>query len=146
MGESAFRAGVITLVFCILWMMPLSAVAQDRDGSLLVPAPDPFSLDTESAIFCINLLKGNRFLEKSMETEEYRVVQVETVWSWFLAYDEGYPEGHRLRYDIIVNGETLDWERSYIEYGTDIVNLKILFLYRNQHPREGSPDYILKEF
>ncbi|MDC7241002.1 MAG: hypothetical protein PQJ50_11645, partial [Spirochaetales bacterium] len=67
-------------------------------------------------------------------------------WSWFLDHDESFPKGHRNRYDIIVNGEALDWDNSYFEYGNDLVNLRLLFLYRNQHPPESFGDYLLKDF
>ena len=102
-----------------------------------VPGPEPFSLDVRSAIYCISLLKNNRYIEKKSESEKYRIIEVETVWSWFLDYDESFPEGYRKRYDIIVNGTPLDWDHSYIEYGGEMLNMRLLFLYRNQYPPEG---------
>jgi hypothetical protein len=102
-------------------------------GSVLYPDPVPFSLDTESAINCIELLRSVRFIERRDDGGS-GVIKIETVWSYFLGYDESFPEGHRLRYDIIVNGEPLDWDKCFIEYGEDMLNLRLLFLYRNQHP------------
>lgn len=122
--------------------LPLSA--QDSDSperSPLVPAPVPFSLDAESAVYCIDLLKNNRILLKSAGTDSPGIVAVKTVWSRFLDYDERFPPGHRRRYEIIVNGAPLDWNRSYIEYGGTMVNLRLLFLYRNQYPPEGLEYY-----
>lgn len=102
--------------------------------SILIPDPHPFSLDTESAIDCIELLRSVRFIERRDASGGSAVIRVDTVWSWFLGLDQSYPEGHRLRYDIIVNGEPLDWDKCYIEYGGEMLNLRLLFLYRNQHP------------
>ncbi|MDC7124116.1 MAG: hypothetical protein PQJ46_01015 [Spirochaetales bacterium] len=108
----------------------------------IVKTPEPFSIDARSAIYCINLLKNNRYLEKQNNKAKYNIIEVKTVWSWFIKYDESFPEGYRKRYDIIVNGNNMDWDNSYIEYGGKMINLKILFLYRNQYPPESLKDYI----
>lgn len=111
-----------------------SSTPDPASNTIIVPGPNPFSLDAGSAVYCINLLKNNRFLKKVDDSVELRIIEVNTVWSWFLEYDESFPEGYRKRYDIIVNGSPLDWDNSYIEYGGDMLNLRLLFLYRNQHP------------
>jgi len=108
--------------------------AQDSN---VIPGPLPFSLDSVSAIDCIELLRRNRFIEVHDENGSSSIVKVQTVWSFFLDRDENYPEGHQLRYDIILNGEPLDWDNSFIEYGGDMINLRLLFLYRNQYPPQG---------
>ncbi len=104
------------------------------NDSIILPGPKPFSLDAKSAIYCINILKGNRLIEKKNGSSKSTIVEVHTVWSFFLGLEENYPEGHRLRYDIIVNGTPLDWDNSFIEYGGEMINLRLLFLYRNQYP------------
>ena len=43
-------------------------------------------------------------------------------------------KGIDARYDIVVNGGSLDWDNSYIEYGGEMVNFRLLFTYRNQYP------------
>ena len=103
-------------------------------GTVIFPEPVPFSLDSISAIDCIALLRETHFLQVKNDEGESATLVVNTVWSYFLGYDERYPEGHRLRYDIIVNGSPLDWDRSFIEYGEEMLNLRLLFLYRNMHP------------
>lgn len=105
--------------------------------SIIVPGPDPFSLDATSAIYCIDLLKNNRFIEIKNKTGKNEIVKIHTVWSIFLNLDKNYPEGHQRRYEIIVNGTPLDWDKSFIEYGGKMLNLHLLFLYRNQYPPRG---------
>lgn len=136
----------LSLIFSLFLILSSQLYAQDSTESdapydkIIIPGPNPFSLDVGSAIYCINLLKNNRFIEKKDESEKYRIIEVQTVWSWFLEYNKSYPEGYRKRYDIIVNGMPLDWDNSYIEYGGEMLNLRLLFLYRNQYPPE-SLDY-----
>ena len=135
----------ITLLFSLVLLLSYHLWAEDLivSDSIIIPDPTPFSLDAGSAIYCINLMKNNRYLEKKDKSDECKIVEVKTVWSQFLEYDESFPEGHRKRYDIIVNGTNLDWDNSYIEYGNEILNLHLLFLYRNQHPPENLGDYSL---
>ncbi|MBI9106441.1 MAG: hypothetical protein JEZ04_06800 [Spirochaetales bacterium] len=140
-------AGVrkFTLIFSLFLILSNQLYAQDSTASdtIIIPGPEPFSLDGGSAIYCINLLKNNRFIEKKDESAKYRIVEVQTLWSWFMEYDKNYPEGHRRRYDIIVNGTPVDWDNSYIEYGSEMLNLRLLFLYRNQHPPKSLEYYSL---
>ena len=140
-----YKPGVrtFTLIFSFFMILSHQLYAQDLTVSdtILIPGPIPFSLDAGSAIYCINFLKNNRFIEKKDESDKYRIVEVQTVWSWFLEYDKSYPERHRNRYDIIVNGTPLDWDNSYIEYGSEMLNLRLLFLYRNQHPPKSLEYY-----
>jgi hypothetical protein len=109
-------------------------IEETNPYSIIIPGPEPFSLDDRSAIYCINLLRNNRYIEINEETGKSEIVEVHTVWSYFLGLNENYPAGHHLRYDIIVNGEPINWDDSYIEYGGDMINLRLLFLYRNQYP------------
>jgi hypothetical protein len=106
-------------------------------NSILIPGPTPFSLDSGSAVYCIDLLKNNPLIEIKNDSGKSTTVKVNTVWSFFLEFDENYPSGHQLRYNIIVNGTLLDWDKSFIEYGGKMINLRLLFLYRNQHPPKG---------
>ena len=141
----------ILFIFSLFLILGNQLYAQDSvefylaNDTIIIPGPDPFSLDVRSAIYCINLLKNNRYIEKNDESDKAIIVEVETVWSWFLDYDENYPEGYRKRYDIIVNGNPLDWDNSYIEYGGEMLNLRLLFLYRNQYPPK-SLEYYLGNF
>ena len=132
---------IITVVILLMINNRISAQGSSSGDPIIVPGPDPFSLDVVSAIYCINLLKNNRFLEKNEESGSLEVIEVETIWSWFLDYDESLPEGYRKRYDIIVNGSPLNWDNSFVEYGGEMLNLRLLFLYRNQYPPENLEYY-----
>ncbi|MDC7226937.1 MAG: hypothetical protein PQJ61_09255 [Spirochaetales bacterium] len=127
----------VLLIFLMLSGGQLYTQDSIKFDDIIIPGSAPFSLDAESAVYCINMLKNNRYLERVEGSVEYKIIEVEEVWSWFLSWDERYPEGHRRRYDIIVNGDSLDWDKSFIEYGGEMLNLRLLFLYRNQYPPEG---------
>lgn len=132
---------IVFLIIGLLCLIPQlftedSAVTGKDLDSSIIAGPEPFSLDSESAVYCINLLKQTPFIEIRKDSIS-RIIKVDTIWSLFLGYEEDYPAGHRRRYDIIVNGEALDWNNSFIEYGNDMLNMHLLFLYRNQHPPEG---------
>lgn len=128
------KTNIIIILFLLLSSQLYSQDAEPN--SAIIPNPAPFSLDALSSIYCINLLRSNRFIEvKNISITD--IIKVETVWSYYLGFDESYPQGHQLRYDIIVNGDPLDWDNSFIEYGGEMLNLKLLFLYKNQHPPQG---------
>ena len=115
-----------------------STTAQQTDlGSPIIPGPVPFSLDARSVVYCINLLNNNRFLEINNKTGVSKTIEVHRVWSLFLGVDENYPEGHQRRYDIIINEVPLNWDNSFIAYGGELLNLRLLFLYKNQYPPQG---------
>lgn len=123
-------------VFFLFWfILAYPLLSQETEG--LYPNPEPFSLDASSAIYCIELLRSTPFIEVKEENGTSSIVKVEKVWSLYLKNDEIYPPGHIRRYDIIVNEKPMDWNNSYIEYGGEMINLQLLFLYRNQHPPEG---------
>lgn len=135
----------LKMILIVLFLLTLgnqlpaqNGTTEERDpDSIILPEPDPFSLDALSAIYCIDLLRNNQFIETRDSAGKPGIVKVTKVWSYFLGLDESYPEGHRLRYDIIVNEVPLDWDNSFIEYGGDMLNLRLLFLYRNQYPSPG---------
>lgn len=52
---------------------------------------------------------------------------------------ESMPPAHRRRWDIVLNGTPLDWPNTYIERGGKLVNLQLLFTYRNQRPVPDTP-------
>ncbi|MDA3811154.1 MAG: hypothetical protein PF518_12600 [Spirochaetaceae bacterium] len=134
--DTAAHKRKILLSLSLFLILGSQLDAQNPD-SVIIPGPVPFSLDATSAIYCINLLKNNRFIEFKNDTGKTEIVKVHTVWSIFLGLDENYPKGHHRRYDIIVNGTPLDWDKSFIEYGGEMINLHLLFLYRNQYPPQG---------
>lgn len=130
------------VILFIIFSPQTYAEDSDVNNSIIYPCPQPFSIDARSAIYCINILRNSRYLEKTDDSAKYKIVEVETVWSWFLKYDESFPEGYRKRYDIIVNGIAIDWDNSFIEYGGKMINMKLLFLYRNQNPPAGLGHYL----
>ncbi len=141
-----FNIKYFNLIVCFLFLiLPLGSKLYAQNGtapetgpdSIIVPEPDPFSLDALSAIYCIDLLKNNQFIEIIDNSGTSSIVKVKKIWSFFLGLDDSYPEGHHRRYDIIVNEVPLDWDNSFIEYGGEMLNLRLLFLYRNQYPSQG---------
>ncbi len=142
------KHGVRKLILILPLFLLLSGQVQaqhspglDATDSIIIPGPNPFSLDAESAVYCIDLLKKISLMEVKDENDKSKIVKVQTVWSYFLEFEESFPEGHRRRYDIIVNGFPLDWDNSFIEVGGEMINLRLLFLYRNQHPPKGLDYY-----
>jgi hypothetical protein len=111
------------------------------NSSNLYSSPAPFNLsgyDATQAIWMIRraglLLReypgGTSEIIPIRATGDVRAVHVGT------DHDAPGPQ-HEERYDIIVNGEPLDWENTFIRYGGRMVNLQALFTYRNQVPPEG---------
>jgi hypothetical protein len=103
----------------------------------IYPSPQPFSLDARAAQTAIDLLRRARFLLVEQERGPADILSVREVYAWFLEYDDFWPPGYRRRYDIYVNGQPLEWERTSVEWGGEMVNLQILFTYRNQYPPLG---------
>ena len=122
-----------------------------------MPAPKPFSLSAGDAVGAIALLQRVGFLSvldtdvqpggtgrgrpprerlgtRVPESYPLKTVEVREVWAVFLGLDESFPPGHQRRYDLVVNGSPMDWERTYIRYGGRRVHLQQLYTYRNQHP------------
>lgn len=115
--------------------------SENNSNTIIIPGPIPFSLDATSAINCIEILKRNRFIQVNDENGTSNIVEVHTVWSIYLGLDENSPGGHQRRYDIILNGAPLDWDHSFVEYNGEMINLHLLFLYRNQYPPQGLKYY-----
>lgn len=124
----------------LLFFLSSHLMSQDENPSIF-PGPEPFSLDSQSAIYCISLLRENPLLLIENDSGQKEILRVKKVWSYFLNKDDSYPKGHRLRYDIIINETPLDWNRTFIEYGGEMINLRLLFTYRNQYPPEGLKYY-----
>lgn len=128
----------------------------------IYPSPDPFTLDARAAQLCINLLRQEMFLlgtsdssspgvaredspeglpERSSEIprsgSQKQINRVRRVWARLVEVDREMPPGHRRRYIIEVNGEPLDMSSHFIEWNGSMVNLQLLFTYRNQYPPRG---------
>ncbi len=62
------------------------------------------------------------------------IVRVRSVRSVWVDFNPHAYENHQNRYDVELNGESLDWDHLFIEYDGKMVNLRLLFTYRNQQP------------
>ncbi|WP_028973203.1 hypothetical protein [Spirochaeta cellobiosiphila] len=112
--------------------------------SILHPSPTPFSLDGQSAVYCKRILRNNFILELQ-DDGKYTTIMVKTVQAQFLNWDTTYPLGMQKRYDILINGHKLDWNKTYIQYGKEMINLRVLFTYKNQQLPEDLEKYKLGE-
>lgn len=107
-----------------------------REPSLREGAP--FSLNAYDAVHALYLLRRELFVQVREEEGSYRTVRIRRVRALRLPDAENpLTPFERKRYDILVNGEPLDWERSYIEYDERRVNLRLLYTYRNGGLPEG---------
>jgi hypothetical protein len=136
-------AGIALLLAC--FAAPLADVQETESGardraaaeggtSVIVPSPEPFTLNAYDAIHLRHLLHRVGFLQRWDGSGHPETVAVETVYAVPAGIDRDAPGGHKRRYEIRLNGEPLDWDRLYIEYGDRMMNLRALFTYRNQYP------------
>jgi hypothetical protein len=105
----------------------------------------PFSLNAYDAVHALYLLRRQLFVQVLEEGGQYRTVRIRQVRALRLP-DAEYPltPFERKRYDILLNGEPLEWERTFIEYDERRVNMRLLYTYRNgglpaELLYEGSP-------
>lgn len=105
----------------------------------IVPAPTPFSLNSYDVIDAVWLIRRAGFLQRWDYETRPETVAVDTVESVWSGYDPHAFEGHRNRYSILLNGEPLDWDHIYVEYAGDMINLRLLYTYRNQKPPPDVP-------
>lgn len=136
-------AGIALLLAC--FAAPLADAQEEGSGtrtarnlesgtSVIVPSPEPFTLNAYDAIHLRHLLHRVGFLQRWDGSGHPETVAVETVYAVPAGIDRDAPGGHKRRYEIRLNGEPLDWDRLYIEYGDRMMNLRALFTYRNQYP------------
>jgi len=113
-----------------------------RDGSVIVPVPEPFTLNAYDAVQAIWMIRRAGLLQRETgEPNRPEIVAVREVRGVFVGEDEDAAVPfERRRYDLLLNGERLDWDSLYIKYGGRMVSLRALFTYRNQHP-QTPPDY-----
>ncbi|MFW6292225.1 MAG: hypothetical protein ACOC7V_07825 [Spirochaetota bacterium] len=105
----------------------------------IVPAASPFSLGSYDVIDAVWLIRRAGFLQRWDYENRPETVAVRTVSSAWVGYDPNAYEGHRNRYTIILNGEPIDWNHLYVEYAGDMLNLRLLYTYRNQKPPPDLP-------
>lgn len=108
-----------------------------REGSVIVPIPEPFSLNAYDAVQAIWMIRRAGLLQRKTDhPNRPEIVPVREVRGVFVGEDDEAPVPFERRsYDLLLNGEPLDWDRLYIKYGGRMVSLRALFTYRNQHPQ-----------
>ena len=139
----ATRIALLTLVLT-LTAMPVSLVSQTnrRSGAWtgpILPAPDPFTLNGYDAVTAVAMIHRARLLQHWDFHTAPSIVAVRSVRAYFVGVDLDAFEGHQERYDVELNGEPIDWDHTYIEYDGDMINLRLLFTYRNQRPVPDVP-------
>ncbi len=105
----------------------------------IVPAPRPFTLNSYDVIDAIWMLRRVGFLQRWDGRSPPETVAVRSAESVWVGYDPHAYEGHRNRYDIVLNGEPIEWDLLYIEYDNDMISLRLLYTYRNQQPPPDLP-------
>lgn len=149
-GSNPFFNRFMILVLLLSVVATFVSFGQDSiepapQTSLIFASPQPFTLDSRAAQTCIDILRAQMFILVDDGTGASRIVKVKTVWAEFRGIDDQYPPGFQGRFEVILNGESIDWRHSSIEYNGEMVNLQMLFTYRNQYPPAGL-EYRPEEF
>ena len=105
----------------------------------IVPAPVPFSLNSYDVIDAVWLLRRVDFVHHWDHESRPRIIPVRTAQSYWVDYDPDAYEAHQNRYSILLNGEPIEWDHIYVEYNHEMVNLRLLYTYRNQKPPPDLP-------
>ncbi len=112
-----------------------------RSGQIY-PAPEPFSLNGYDALQAMAMIRREGLLiERTGAGRE--IVVVDSIEAVPVDPIAEYPPQHRERWDLLLNGEPLRWDSTYIEYGGRLLSVRLLFTYRNQRPVPDIP-YILE--
>lgn len=112
--------------------------ADDWSGAYF-RAPEPFTLNSYDVIGAVLRIRRSRLLLERRADGLPRIVAVESARSEWVGYDPDAFENHRNRYTVVLNGEPIDWDLLYIEYGGEMVSLRLLYTYRNQQPIPSIP-------
>lgn len=146
----AIAQGFVAALLLAISCSHLAAESVDRIFGIreveLLPAPQPFTLDARSTIGAIAMLRRARFLQRYEDDGDKRprTVVVDTVHAVLVDPDPDPSPPNRSRYDIVLNGELLDWDDLYVFYNGRMTNLRLLFTYRNQRPVPEDP-YVVPE-
>lgn len=114
------------------------------------PAPDPFSVNSYDAAQAVWMIRRAGLLmvqRPGQRRPEIRSLShPRAVESVHIGTDENaISPVHRERFDIVIDGEPLDWEHTFIQFGGQMVNMMALFSYRNQALPPGLQRYVLAE-
>jgi hypothetical protein len=100
----------------------------------ILPAPDPFTLNSYDAISAVLMIRRVPALLRISADGSQEIVPVRSARSVWVGFNPDAYEAHQNRYDVELNGEPLNWDSTFIEYDGRMVNLRVLFTYRNQQP------------
>jgi len=120
--------------------LPPDAIEPTRwpRSTAIYSTPEPLSLMWYDAQHAAALVRRAGLLvhrgDAGRETRVVRTVEIVEVEPM-----EEMPPAHRRRWDLVLNGEPLDWAHTYVEWGGRLVNLQLLFTYRNQRPVPAAP-------
>ena len=95
---------------------------------------EPFTLNSYDVIHAVLMIRREPALLRVDADGTRSTVPVKSVRSVWVDFNPDAYENHQNRYDVEMNGEPLDWDHLFIEYGGTMVNLRLLFTYRNQQP------------
>ena len=133
---------VISLAAVLVALASGTVFANPGGNRYALPAPEPFSLNGYDTIQAVSVLQRAGLVRVVDEDGRPRTVAVRDVHAVLTGVDEHAAPAYRLRYDIVLNGEPLEWDKTYVEYGRRMVNMKLLFTYRNQVPSSSVPYHI----
>jgi hypothetical protein len=139
--RALLAAGALALLLA-LSAAPSALAQKSLRGEAIVPNPEPFSLNSYNALQAAALIRRVGFLQRWDGRGMPETLAVERVETVHIGVDPEAVPARRNRYDLRVNGQALDWDVTYIEYDGRMVNLRLLFTYRNQHPPEGLEYFI----
>lgn len=102
--------------------------------NLAAQSREPFTLNSYDVIHAVLMIRREPALLRVDADGVRTIVPVRSVRSVWVDFNPDAYENHQNRYDVEMNDEPLDWDHLFIEYGGAMVNLRLLFIYRNQHP------------
>ncbi len=103
-------------------------------SNLAAQSGEPFTLNSHDVIHAVLMIRREPALLRVGDDGARSIVPMRSVRSVWVDFDPDAYEDHQNRYDIEMNDEPLDWDHLFIEYDGSMVNLRLLFTYRNQQP------------
>ncbi|MFO7848994.1 MAG: hypothetical protein R6V67_03440 [Spirochaetia bacterium] len=116
--------------------------ADNREDTGLLPSSQPFTLSLYDARMAKAMLERVGLVQVERGSDSSRNVKVKAVRIVYVGKDADLPEPHHLRFDLELNGGSLDWNNTYIKYDSKMMNMRALFTYRNQRPVPEGPYHL----
>ena len=124
-----------SVILLLVWPVTSSLAAQSWERSApILPAPEPFTLNSYDVIHAVLMIRGEPALLRVDDEGARTIVPVRSIRSIWVDLNPDAYANHQNRYDVELNGEPLDWDHLFIEYAGSMINLRLLFTYRNQQP------------